>query len=155
MVWFNDDVMDEWDRMQNEMDHLFGRIFGAQPLLAHRGSNALAPLTGFRMPVCQMKHTPKSVVTTFEIPGVDKGDIQLNVTDDSIEVKVEKKQEKEVKKKDMQAYSSVQRRFYRKIPLPVDVIAGKATAEYKDGVLKVEVPKKKVLEAKPNRISVK
>jgi len=157
MAWFNEDVWDEWTRMHEEMDNLFDRVFRARtPFLGHgKGKELVKASQGFRMPVCQMHQTPKTVVTTFEIPGVDKGDIELNVSDNSIEVKVEKKQQKEVKKKGMYSYASTHRQFYRRVPFPVEVNADKATADYKDGVLTVEVPKTKVIEEKTKRIQIK
>ena len=157
MTWFNEDVWKEWERMHEEMNNWFDRLFRIRtPLLGfERGKDLVKLGQGFRMPICQIHQTPSSVVATFEMPGVEKNDIELNVSDNSIEVKVEKKEEKKLKKKDKYSYISEQRQYYRKVSLPVEVKPEKATAEYKNGILKVEVPKKKVSEAKTKKVAVK
>lgn len=142
MFW---DPFDEIERIHEEM----GRFF--KP----RGKE-LVKFSGFRTPKCNMHETEKSVVASFELPGVEKKDIELNVTDDRIEVKVNHKAEKEEKKKGMYRYEASSHSFYRSIPLPVDVKSEEAEAEYKNGVLRVEIPKVKQIEAKKHkRIEIK
>ena len=148
---FDENLWDEFLKMHHENDEALGRLFGNR--LAH--GKELAHPQNYRIPLCQMQQTPNSVVVRFELPGVEKNDIHLNVTDNSIEVKVYKKQEHEVKKKGLISYSSSQSQFYRRIPLSVDVKRDKAVAEYKNGVLKVEIPKLKVIQSKPKRIAIK
>jgi HSP20 family protein len=136
MIW-NDPLYEELRRMQREMDRMF---VPDQKQLANAETKQ-PTVSWYRTPRCDMCETEKSVLTTIELPGVDKGDIQLNITDDAIEVKVEKKQEKEQKGKGEYKYSSSVQSFYRAIPLPRYLDAGKAKAEYKNGVLTIEVPK--------------
>ena len=93
MFW---DPFDELERMHEEMNRLFRR-----PLLEDKKGNELVKFSGFRTPKCNMYETDKSVVATFELPGVEKKDIELNISDDRFEVKVEKKAEKEEKSKGM------------------------------------------------------
>ncbi|MEM4336610.1 MAG: Hsp20/alpha crystallin family protein [Candidatus Woesearchaeota archaeon] len=127
MYW---DPFEEMRRMQEEMNRIFYK-----PLLL--GTKELT----VRTPVTDIKETEKSVIATFELPGADKKDIELNVTDDYVEVKVKKKQELEKKTKTEYRYEASAQQYYRKIALPTRVIAEKAEATYKDGVLRVEIPK--------------
>lgn len=155
MVW---DPFDEVSRMHEEMDRIFSRIFrSSRPLLemGKEKSKDLAKYWDFRMPVADIKETENSVIASFEIPGADKNNIDLNVTENKIEVKVEKKAEREVKKKGFYSYEAKAHQFYRALPLPTEVIPDKAEATYKDGILKVEIPKVKKIEHKKKKIEVK
>lgn len=148
-----------WWNPFDEFDEMFERIWGrpGRTLLPHYKEGEKGELTPYRSPVTDLYETDKSIVATMELPGVNKEDIELNVTDNQIEVKVEKKIEKEEKdkKKGYYRYESRCKSFYRSIPLPVEVDASKAEATYKDGVLKVELPKKFKEEKKKNKIVVK
>ncbi len=142
-----DEFFRDMMRMQREMDRLFSQAFdNRMPLPDHSGKGSeLAPRTEhalFRMPKCDLRETESSIVAAFELPGVDKKDIELNITDDSIEVKVEKREHKEEKGKDSYSFMSGQTSFYRSIPLAQKIDSSKAEAEYKNGMLRIEVPKK-------------
>ena len=58
-------------------------------------------IPNFRKPLTDIWETENEVVASIEIPGVDKKDIDINLTEDKLEIKVEKKHEKEDKKKGM------------------------------------------------------
>lgn len=141
------DIWDEMRRMQEDMDRMFDDFFRVRrPLLAGPKSGKgkeIQKIKPFRAPVCDIRETEKSVLATFEVPGAEKQDINLNLTEDSIEVKAARKVEKEAKDKDKGYYSymSSASQFYRRLPLPAKVDADKAVAVYKDGVLKVTMPK--------------
>ena len=151
MAW---DPFDEIRRMHEEMDRLFGRAFGRTGLLEHGKGKELSKYEGFRVPVADVKETENSVTASIEIPGVEKKDIELNVTENSIEVKVEKKAEKEVKEKGSYSYEAKSHSFYRALPLPAEVKSSEAKADYKNGILRVEIPKVKVLEVKKKKIEI-
>jgi len=153
MFW-EDDMFEEFRKMREEMNMMANRMnnaFGPK-MLAHGEQKDLAK---YRAPTSDIKETENNVIATFEIPGADKDDIELNVTENAVEVKVEKKGEKEIKKKGEYSYSAFSHSFYRALPLPAEVDAGKANAEYKNGVLTVEMPKLKKIEAKKKKISIK
>lgn len=158
MVFFDWDPFEEMRRLQDEMNRLARSLRGDAPLLGEKASKGkdIVPLHDrFRVPVTDLYETDKSVVAQFELPGVDKKDIQLNVTDDAVEVKVEKKVESEEKKKGFYRYESRSSQFYRRLPLPEGMDAAKAEASYKDGVLKVEVPKTARVVSKGRKIEIK
>lgn len=147
------DLFEEMYRMQKDIDRLFNLAGSSHeldtPMIGYADSKnkelpAKAGQQLFRAPKTEVYETEKSVIANIELPGADKKDIELNVTDDEIEVKVEKKQEKETKdqKKGTYSYMSSTSSFYRSIPLNRKVAAENATAEYKNGMLRVEVPKK-------------
>jgi len=141
MLW---DPFEEFRRIQEEMNRLFYTV-GRLP------SRELA----VRTPVADIKETEKNVIVTFELPGVDKKDIELNVTEDSVEVRVQKKHEAEKKTKHEYKYEARAYAFYRKLALPVPVVSEKAEASYKDGLLRIEIPKKVAKIEGSKRIQIK
>ncbi len=142
MTW---DPFEDLGRMHEEMDRLFGRVF-SRPLWGK--GKELVPFRKARVPVSDIKESEKNVIANIELPGIPKENIELNVTEDYIEVKAQQKAEKEVKKKGMYSYQSSASQFYKKLPLPAEVKPDQAVAEFKDGLLKVEIPKVKQIEHK-------
>lgn len=140
MYW---DPFEDMSRMYHEMNRIFNREFsGINKALTQKKGKNLVKRDKFRVPLADIKETEKEVIATFEIPGADKNDIELNIKDNNVEVKVEKKDEKEVKDKDKYSYQSYSSSFYRSLPLPSNVSSDKAKASYENGVLKVTIPKK-------------
>jgi HSP20 family protein len=157
-MWWYDPMFEEIRRMQRDMDRAIYADPAQKQLVAGKeGDKALAKagdMQSWRMPRCNLCETKNGLMANFELPGVDKADIQLNVTDSGIEVKVEKDQKKEQKGKDgSYSYMSSSQSFYRHIQLPRSVDASRAKAEYKNGVLSVEIPN--AAKAKTKRIEVR
>lgn len=113
--------------------------------------------SNYRLPVSDIYETDKEIVAEIDLPGVDKKDIKVNVTEGSIEVKAEKKKEtkQEGKKKGMFRLERSFAGFYRRFPLPNNVDADKANAEYREGVLKVTVPKLQIEDKKRKQLEIK
>ena len=78
---------------------------------------------------------------TVDIPGVKKNEIELNVTDNSLEVSAEHKEQEEEKKKNYLRKERSEVSYYRTIPLPEKVHSNKAKAKLTDGVLNITLPK--------------
>jgi HSP20 family protein len=142
MFW---DPFEEFRRMQDEMNRLF---YGTSKLLP-------AKQLSVRIPVTDVRETEKNVIATFELPGAEKKDIQLDVTENSVEVTVGKKHEAEKKTKTEYRYEASASQYYRKVSLPAPVIANKAEATYRDGVLRIEIPKKTAVTGGTKRIQIK
>jgi len=90
-----------------------------------------------------LKEADKEFTVLAEIPGVKKEDITVDVEGDTVSVRAEVKQEKEEKKDEKivhseRSYGMVSRTF----SLPVEVDDKAVKAEYRDGVLKLTLPKK-------------
>jgi HSP20 family protein len=89
-----------------------------------------------------MQDNEKEIIVTAEMPGVEKKDIKLDIDENKITISFEKKQEKEEKGKDgyilkESSYGSFTRSFY----MPEQVKVENAKASYKDGILKIILPK--------------
>jgi HSP20 family protein len=150
------DIFDEMRSMQEEMDRMFSNLFRHRRLLAasKEGKDTAITKHDFRMPVADVYETESSVIAAIELPGVAKEDIELNVTEHEVEVKAQKKLEQEQKRKGFYRYESSSRQFYRKMPLPAAVKPSTTKAEYKNGMLRIEIAKEKKAEKK-KRIGIR
>ena len=105
------------------------------------------------MPAVDVFDNKDAVVVKAEIAGMDPDDIQIEVDDNVLTIKGERKFEEEV---DDERYHRVERRFgsfQRSLALPQGAKAEDIVAAYEDGILTVTVPKAEV--QKPKRIEVK
>ncbi len=93
------------------------------------------------MPAANIYETESSVIASFELPGFNKEDISINLTDTHIELKVEKKKESEEKKEGYYKYYSASRSFYKRILLPTNINPDEANATFNNGMLRIEAPK--------------
>lgn len=124
-MWEIYDPFDEMRRMTKEIGSLF------RPEM-----NGL-----IKQPLVDIQETDKEVIIKADMPGVDKKDIDLNITEDTISIKAEKKHETEVKKKGFYRHERSYAGFARSFTLPAKVIADKTEAKMNNGVLEVKIPK--------------
>ena len=106
-------------------------------------------------PRLDVSENDKSIEIVADLPGMEKKDINVSLEDDLLTIKGERKQEKEESGKH---YHSIERRygaFYRSLRLPVEVQSTKINASFKDGVLKITLPKTKKAKKKVAQIEVK
>ncbi len=138
----------QWDfeRMKNEMDRLWESFFESRSL--RRGEEA-----GRWMPSFDISETKNDIVVKAEIPGIDPKEIDISLTADVLTVKGEKKQEKEEKEENFHLIERSYGFFTRSIRLPKDVQGDKINASYKNGILKITLPKSE--EAKKKEIKIK
>lgn len=146
------DMFEEMRRLQRELNRSFGDFWESDSFKTLPDYTEKKGVLSMRSPLTDLEETEKEVIAKFEMPGVEKKDIQLNLTEDKIEVKVEKKQETKVEKKGSYKEERSYRGFYRAMSLPSNVIPEKAKAKYKDGVLEVSIPKTEA--KKKNKIEV-
>jgi len=129
----------------NEMNDLMDRFFGGfdiEPFAA-----------GEFMPRVNVKETDKKIEVTAELPGMNEQDVDVTLSRDSLTISGSKQEETEDKGRD---YYRTERRygsFHRVIPLSAEVDDSKVEAEFKKGVLKIELPK--TIEAQKNRRKIK
>jgi HSP20 family protein len=76
-------------------------------------------------------------IVRADLPGMSKEDVKVEITDDLLTIQGERKEERKGYSYRECRYGS----FYRAIPLPEGVDAGKATADFHKGVLEVVMPK--------------
>jgi HSP20 family protein len=136
----------ELARFRREMDGLFDRFFEGWPF-------KLPTRPGEWAPSVDVSETPKQFIVKAEIPGMDPGDMDVSVHGDVLTLTGERKKEHEEKGENIYQVERSYGAFSRSIRLPAEVAAEKVTATYKDGVLKIHLPK---IKQKPvKRIEVK
>ena len=81
------------------------------------------------------------LLVRLEIPGMDKADFDIEVQDDLLVVLGEKRFESESTQGRYRLLQCAYGSFRRVVPLPTQVLADQARASYRDGVLRIELPK--------------
>ena len=126
----------EMERYFNEIFHqpfsLFNHPMWRRPQF--QGKELIAPAV-------DIFEEGKEVVVKAEIPGMKKSDINVNVTENSITISGEKKEEKKVDKTDYHRVECSYGSFCRSFQLPEGVNSDKAKASFKDGILEIRMPK--------------
>ncbi len=93
-------------------------------------------------PLVDVYEDGRNLVVEAQLPGVDIKNVKVSIEDDVLIIKGEEKHKKEVDEKKYYLKETMSAVFQRLVKLPVQVVAGKAKAVYKNGVLKITVPKK-------------
>jgi len=99
-------------------------------------------------PAVEVSDTTEAVVVKVQVPGVSKDALQLNITENALTVKGEVKEEEKKEDKNYHRQEFRYGAFTRSIALPAPVQAEKATAQLKDGVLEVTMPKSALAQVK-------
>jgi HSP20 family protein len=103
-------------------------------------------------PKVDIYENDNNFVIKAELPGLEKKDVSIDVQDRVLTLKGERKLENEVKEDNYYRREMSYGRFQRAFTLPANVDSDKITADFKDGLLKIEVPKPE--EAKPKNVSI-
>jgi len=103
-------------------------------------------------PEVDIHETKTNILVSTALPGMDAEDIEIEVTEDSVSIKGERKQDKEIKDEDYylreQSYGS----FSRSFTLPKEINVNEVEASFEKGVLKIRLPKKRSSKAKSVKI---
>lgn len=134
--------------MQDTMNSLVNALFNTDISAPESGNGEYAP----RM---DMKELDDAFVLKLTMPGIDKDDIDISITDGVLTIKGEMKEDEEKEGENAKWLVREHKHFayYRSVRLPSEVQADKAEAEYKNGVLNLTLPKAE--EVKPKSIPVK
>ncbi len=115
-------------RMTEEMDRMFGgQEYGAQGF-------------GIWSPPVEVRQQGNNLIVCAELPGLNKDDVKVEVTDEGLAISGERKREE---KEEREGYFRSERsygRFYRLIPLPEGTKIDQAKAQFNNGVLEVSLP---------------
>ncbi|MDR3723553.1 MAG: Hsp20/alpha crystallin family protein [Terracidiphilus sp.] len=129
--------------LQNRMNNLFRGL--------NEEENPLAAASF--VPAVDIYEDKDKVLLKLEVPGIDQKDLHVTVEDNTLTVKGERKLEAEEKQENFHRIERTYGSFYRAFTLPPTVDTANIGADYKAGVLKLELKKKP--EAQPKQIEVK
>jgi HSP20 family protein len=132
---------------RREMDRLWDSFFRDRSPLARTWERE-------SVPPLDMSETKDNFVLKAEVPGMGPEDITISLTGDVLTIKGVKKQEREEKDETCHFIERRYGTFSRSVRLPAEVEIGKIEASYKDGILKIMVPKSEKVKAKEVTIDV-
>ena len=95
-----------------------------------------------------------NVIVKAELPGMKKENIDVSITDHTMRISGEKKREKKTEKKDYYWEESSYGSFVRSFQLPSEVQTDKASANFKDGVLEIKIPKTEEAKKKEKKVAI-
>jgi HSP20 family protein len=110
---------------------------------------------GFRVPAVDFKDTGSEYKVDFELPGMSKDDVEVEIVKDGLIVSARKEEMSEEKAEGYLRRERGQLSFNRRLPLPEDSDMEAIEAELADGVLHLRVPKKEKADDKKRVVEVK
>jgi len=131
--------------LQDRMNRLFDDAGRAWP-------NNEPSATTTWSPAVDIFETESEIVVKAELPGMDRKDIGLNLEKNVLTLRGERGFEKETKDENYHRIERSYGAFSRSFSIPATVDEEKIRADYKDGVLKIVLPKKE--QAKPKQIRI-
>ncbi len=143
-------------QLHREIDRLFGsafRGFGLPSMGLGKDLSALAQ-SDWLKPTLDVAATDKDYTISVELPGVDPKDVQLEVVNDTMKIKGEKKQEKKENDKDFYCIERSYGSFQRVLSLPEDADQNAISAVYKHGVMRITIPRRTVPQAESKQIEI-
>jgi HSP20 family protein len=136
----------EFDRIREEMDRLWDSFLEGRPVRRSEDGREWSPSV-------DISETKNDLVIKAELPGLDPKDIDISMNNGYLTIKGEKKHEKEEKGENYHLIERSYGAFTRSVQLPREVQSDKITASFKNGILRITLPKSE--EAKKKEIKIK
>ncbi len=127
-------IQEELRQMRDEMNQMLHEVLDTTNLADK--SDRSRPRRA-RRPVTKLTEKDNEYHLTAELPGVDKEDIDLTITDNTVKIQVEHQDTEQTNKVNKQD----KRSFYKQLPLPKDANVDDAQASYSNGVLELRLPR--------------
>ena len=142
-----------WDPFKEleEMEKRLATLFGRAPIRKN-GDKEVMTVAEWS-PLVDITEDEKEYLIKAELPEIKKEEVKVTVQEDVLTISGERKYEKEEKGKKYHRVERAYGSFMRSFTLPEDADGAKVAAEFKDGVLKIHLPKSE--KAKPKSIDVK
>ncbi len=142
------DPFREMDELQNRISTLFGRA-----PVRREGEKQEALRVAEWAPLVDIIEDDKKYTIKVELSDVKKDDVKISVQNDVLSISGERKYEKEEKGKKYHRVERAYGSFSRSFTVPEDADADRVSADFKDGLLQVHLPKSE--KVKPKTIEVK
>ena len=140
-----------WDPFKNilSLQERMNRLFDEA---VHRGQAGEALAGPTWSPAVDIYETDEDIVIDAELPGMDRDDVDIQVRDNTLILKGERKMEKTVKDEGYHRMERMYGSFSRTFTLPSTVDQEKISASYDKGVLHIRMPK--TAKTKPQQIKI-
>lgn len=139
--YFVQDIQDELSRIMEE-------TFGDIGITAFPSDNSVLP------PAVELLEKDGCLKLKAQLPGIDKKDIDVEISENSVRIKAEMHQEEEITRENCYKNEIRYGKFLRNINLPYEVDSSKAKAEFKNGILSIKIPKSEELKKKSKKIEI-
>lgn len=133
-------------RMHDDMDRLMDRIWPST-MLAPWGAEAMVPCV-------DVFEKDGNIVVKAELPGLNKEDLEITATEDSISLKGEFKKEEEAREEGYYRQERRIGRFFRTIPMPAAIKPDQVKANFKEGVLEITAQRSEAAKPKEMKVSI-
>jgi len=134
--------------LRREMNRVFDDVATVAPMLGREGEGAQIA------PQINVSETDKEIRITAELPGVSPNDLQIDLDDDVLTMRGEKKREHREEKESFHFMERSYGSFHRALRLPFAVDPEKVQATFENGVLSITLPRT-VQQGRSHRIQVK
>ena len=127
-----------------EMERLFDAFYPRgwmRPLFRDWPTPGEAGAFGGKMPSVDVINRDKEIVIKAELPGVDKKDLEVSVTRNSVSIKGTTSHEEKEEKGDYYRSEISRGEYARTLSLPADIDEDKAMASFRNGILELTLPK--------------
>jgi len=142
-------------QLRGEMDRLFENAFKGMGLSPFN-PEFFTPFTasGLLKPQVDIAATEKEYTVSVEVPGTNEKDVNVEISNNTMTIRGEKKQEKEDKNKDYYRIERSYGSFQRVLSLPEDVDQENIEARFKKGVLTIKMPRKALPESDIKKVKI-
>ena len=123
----------EMSSLQRQLNHLFDDVVTPSKW------NDFPSLA--KVPAAELTDKEDALHLKLEVPGMEAEDLDIQVTADSVSISGERKEESKSEEKGVTRSEFRYGSFSRVIPLPARIENSNVTAEYKDGILNLTLPK--------------
>ncbi|MBN2396174.1 MAG: Hsp20/alpha crystallin family protein [Candidatus Atribacteria bacterium] len=140
-----------WEPRESLMRNFFDEFFDImnRPTLGKRRSWEEG---GIWSPAVDLIDKKDQLIAKIELPGAEKKDVKISLSDNSLTIHGEIEKDKETKKEDYYCCERIYGTYSRTISLPVEVQKDKIKAKFKNGILEITMPKSP--EKKPKEITI-
>jgi len=145
-------ALQPWD-FEREFDRAIGNLFSRGWLkLPQWDFPSAGMFSGDRTPKVNVIDRENEVVIEAELAGVDKDDIDVSLSDNSVTIKASSRKEEAEEKGDYHRREISSGQYVRTLPLSADIDRDKVSARFQDGMLTLTLPKSE--QSKPQTIKV-
>ena len=147
---------DPFAQFHQEIDRMFDNFFRgfSLPSMGFGRERTSLSQTEWLKPTLDIAANDKEYAISVELPGVDEKDVELELADETLVIKGEKKQETERKEQNYYRMERSYGSFQRVLSLPEDAEQDGIVAAYKHGILTITIPRKAKPATKAKRITL-
>jgi HSP20 family protein len=151
-VWGN--LSDGWQRLYQSAANAMTKFTPSHETETDNKQEAAARSNGWAVIASEVFDDENNIVVRIEAPGMEKDNFDLEVRDGYLVIRGEKHYERETTQGQYRITECAYGKFERAIPLPEEVEANNANAIYKNGILRIELPKSTQNKRKKVTVSV-